>query len=83
MTNSAASGPAPKRIFLLALVVAIAVTGWLLLRVNTSAAARECLAAYRAARTAADSAAVDSLVPVPNGGSSPERCLVIRTSARW
>ena len=52
-----------------------------MLQAYTSAAVKECQAGYRAARTAADTTRVDSLVP--EGGADPHSCGFIRSSARW
>ena len=66
------------------MIVAVPALGfalWLMLQAYTSPAARACAAGYRAARTATDTARVDSLVP--GGGADPHSCGFIRTSARW
>jgi len=87
MTQPTGSGPGtpPKRVLLGAMVVLVLAAALLMLRVNTSHAARECAARYRAARTAADSAGVDTLVP--GSGETPDleahSCGFIRKSARW
>jgi hypothetical protein len=57
---------------------------WLFLRMYTSPAVAECFARYRQARTAADSALVDSLVPGSRGASvRGTTCGLMKSSARW
>lgn len=72
---------APPWWFFLALVPVLGLGGWIMLQAYTSAAVKECRAGYRAARTAADTTRVDSLVP--EGGADPHSCGFIRSSARW
>lgn len=74
----------PKWVVAAFLATALLVSAWLMLRVNSSAEARECRARYQAARTAADTAVVDLLVPA-HGTTNREahRCGFIRASARW
>lgn len=73
--------PAPWPVVLVALVLVAVIGWWLITRTNVSPQARECGERYRAARTAADSAAVDSLVP-PSGDPG-HTCGMMRTNARW
>lgn len=71
----------PPRWFFLALIPVLGLGLWIMLRVYTSSAVTQCRAAYHAARTAADTTRVDSLVP--GGGADPHSCGFIRSSARW
>lgn len=75
---------APPRAVLLVAALIVAAAAWYLLRSYTGDAARECRALYRASRSAADTARVDSTVtPGSAGRSDPRTCGFIRTSARW
>jgi len=57
---------------------------WLLLNLYTSPASRECLALYRAARTAADTLTIDhTLPPSANRNAQPVPCGFVRVHARW
>lgn len=75
----------PRRVVLVTATAALFVIAWVMLHANTSAAATRCAREYRAARTAADTAAVDALVPerAPQAGGSQSTCAMLRTSARW
>lgn len=82
--------PAPSRMsapparVLLAAVLVLAIAAWLILRTYTSAAARECSALYRSARTAADTARVDTTVTRGSRAQQePGTCGGMRSSARW
>lgn len=77
----AARRPAPLPVLLAALVLFALVGWWLMTHTNVSPQARECGERYREAGTAADSAAVDSLVP-PSGDPG-HTCGLMRTNARW
>jgi hypothetical protein len=72
----------PPVSFYAGILVVILAVGWLMLRMYTSAASRECYSGYHAARTAADTARVDSLVPDPKDPVA-HTCGWIRSSARW
>jgi hypothetical protein len=78
------TGPGTRRraFLLVASSLALAIAGWLMLRTYTTAASRECVALYHAARTAADSAAVDRIVPHPDRPEATS-CGFTRSSARW
>jgi hypothetical protein len=57
---------------------------WLLLNLYTSPASRECIALYRAARTAADTLTVDqTLPPSAQQNAQPRTCGFVRVHARW
>lgn len=57
---------------------------WYFSRLYTSDAARECLALYHQATTAADSARVDTtVVPASRKLSEPRTCVSFRGGARW
>ena len=74
----------PPRAVLLIAALIFAAAAWYLLRSYTGNAARECRALYRASRSAADTARVDSTVTAAGAGrSDPHTCGFIRTSARW
>lgn len=79
------SDPPPKWLMLVAICLILLVAGWMMLHVNTSTASRECGVQYRSARTAADTARVDSLVPGGGREGHPEAhsCGFIRHTARW
>jgi ABC-type nickel/cobalt efflux system permease component RcnA len=68
----------PMRIVVVVLIVLVA--AWFFLRSYTSSASRECVRQYRLARTAADTARVDSTVV---SHSDPRPCVVMRMAARW
>lgn len=73
----------PKPVLLLALLV-VGMAAWFLLRSFTSPAARECRALYRSARTAVDTALVDSTVtPGASAQAEPHACGFMRISNRW
>jgi len=86
MTTPAASprsSTPPKRVLLVA-VFMVGVAAWLLAGSFTSAGARECGALYHAARTAADTARVDSTVtPGSSAQSEPHTCGFMRIGNRW
>jgi hypothetical protein len=83
MLTNPAAGPRRWALFLAASLLAL-VGAWLLLRSYTSDAARECLALYRSAANAADTARIDTLVPRGSRSEAdPRTCGFIRTSARW
>ena len=69
----------PRRALLLVLPL-VALGLWLLFRSYTTPAARECIARYRAAKTAADTARVDQMVLSSRESSS---CGFMRIGARW
>jgi len=77
-------GQAPPRWVLLVSAGLVLLTGWLMLRMYTSSGVRECQSLYGSAHSAADSAAVDTMV---TRGSRRERdphsCGFLRLSARW
>ncbi len=81
------SGPARQalpRPAVVVLLVILFVAGWLFFRRYTSSASRECLALYRAARTAADTARIDTtFTPASRKESDPRSCGFLRHSARW
>ncbi len=85
MTELPESGSqAPPKWVLIVAVLLLAIAAWPLLRTYTSAAGRECLALYRSARTAADTARVDSTVTPGNRAlSEPHSCGFTRIAARW
>ena len=68
----------------IALALVVAVTAWAFRDVFVSPASRACMALYRAARTAADTAAADHTIP-EQAPRTPEArsCGNIRQFARW
>ena len=76
--------PAPPRRIWIAALPFLAVAAWLGLRMYTSFGSDQCADGYAAARTAADTARVDSLVPEDEHGVKEKvSCGFRRTSARW
>ena len=76
--------PSPPRWVWIAALPFLAVALWLGLRMYTSFGSDRCADGYAAAKTAADSARVDSLVPDDgHGGKEKFSCGFRRTSARW
>jgi hypothetical protein len=58
--------------------------GWIFLRRYTSPGARECVELYHEARTAADTARVDTtMVPGSAGTADPRSCGSMRYASRW
>jgi len=85
MVDDSASrrGPIPWLAVAVAALVVIA-AGWIFLRRYTSAGTRECVALYREARTAADTARVDTtVVPSSARHSDPRSCGSMRSASRW
>lgn len=76
---------APPTWVWLATLPAIALALYIMLHMYTSSGSDECAARYGAARTAADTLQVDSLVPDKGGtnGKAKFSCGFMRTSARW
>ncbi len=72
----------PPRRILLATVAGALLAGWVLLRAYTNPASTDCIERYHAARTAADTAHVDSLVPKTRTGNR-STCGFMRASTRW
>ena len=74
----------PRWVIAAFLAAALLVSVWLMLRVNSSAKARECRSRYQAAHTAADTALVDLSVPTHDSAEiEVHSCGFIRRSARW
>ncbi|MBK6423033.1 MAG: hypothetical protein IPI38_09485 [Gemmatimonadetes bacterium] len=87
MTAPTATEPLPgrpvPRVAMAASALALgALAVWMLLGLYQTRGARECLARYGAARTAADTARVDALVPGP-AGPEAHSCGFTRRTARW
>ena len=76
-----------KQIPWLGLVLAglvILIGGWVLLRRYSTAAARECVALYREALSASDTARIDTtVVSASLRESDPRSCGSMRSSSRW
>lgn len=74
----------PPRVALAVALAILIAAAWLLVRLYTNSAVDECRALYRAARTAADTAAVDRIVPKgAEGRQTPGSCGFMRGSGRW
>lgn len=74
---------APKWLWPLGLLV-IGFAAWIMMRSYTTRGAAECRSLYRAARTAADTAWVDTTItPGSRAHQEPHTCGFMRTSARW
>jgi hypothetical protein len=75
--------PPPRRVWLLSVPVLL-LGLWMLLRMYSSFGSDQCADGYAAARTAADTSRVDSLMPVDEHGVREKfSCGFRRTSARW
>jgi hypothetical protein len=73
----------PKRILAAAAIV-IALAAWWLLHTYTSAGTHECEALYKSARSAADTARIDTVVTAGSRAQNePRTCGFLRKSARW
>lgn len=74
-----------SRILVAVVSVAVgAVTAWAFSNAFVSAEAAECRRLYAAARTAADTAAVEATIPKGREGSTDKRsCSTRRYNARW
>jgi len=85
MTQQPDSGPrSPPKWVLLAAAVGLALAAWFMLRMYTSDGARECQALYRSARTAIDTARVDTTVTRGSRKQAdPPSCGFMRHSNRW
>ena len=69
---------------ILAASLGLAIAAWFLFRSYTSDAARECIALYNTAQSAADTSRIDSLIPQGSRAESdPRTCGFLRQSARW
>ena len=84
MTNpTTGARPVPRIAIVVALVVMLAMA-WLLMGRYTSAGARQCQDLYNRARSAADTAKVDSTItPASLKETDPRSCGFMRSSARW
>ena len=85
MRRALRARPAPVPVIIVALLIGLAITWWLMTHLNISAASRECHRRYAEARTAADTAAVDAHVPDPDATTSTASasCGGMRGNARW
>lgn len=77
--------PAPRVVILASVAAGVVLVWWLMTHAFISASARECHRRYSAARTAADTAAVDAHVPDSNATTSAASasCGGMRENARW
>lgn len=86
MTAAPATETSPRARFatLLGLPLAL-LTVWLISQAYTTNASRQCLALYRAAHSAIDSASVDATIPdtPDNRGPEAHSCGFTRSFARW
>jgi hypothetical protein len=85
MSDDSGATPAPSlRLNIVIGVVLAALVGWFFLRTNTSEAGRECRALFHAARTAADTARIDTtFAPSSRLTSDPRSCGFMRGNAIW
>ena len=75
---------APPRAVIFIAAAALALAAWLLSRSYTSSGTREFLSLYHSARTAADTARIDTtFTPGNRSRAEPHSCGFLRTSARW
>jgi len=73
----------PKRILVSAVII-VAIAAWWLLHSYTSGGTQECEKRYHAARSAADTARIDSVVtPGSRAQREPRTCGFMRRTARW
>jgi len=69
---------------LLAAAIVCALAAWFLLQAYTNVGAQECRDLYAAARTAADTARIDTTVTAGSRRQSePRTCGFMRKTARW
>jgi hypothetical protein len=74
----------PPRRILAAAAMAVVLAAWWLLHTYTSAGTRECEALYKSARSAADTARIDTVVTAGSRAQNePRTCGFLRKSARW
>jgi hypothetical protein len=79
------AGPAapPKRVLIVAAIMAV-LACWFLLHTYTNAGARECRTLYHAARSAADTARIDTLITEGSRAQNePRTCGFMRHAAWW
>lgn len=73
----------PTRV-LVASTIVLAIAAWFLLRTYTNAGAEACRKLYGSARSAADTARIDTLVTAGSRRlSEPRTCGFMRKTARW
>lgn len=77
-------GRPPSWALMSVIAVVLLATGWMLFHMYTGGGTRGCGRLYRAAHTAADSARVDTIVPVARSGTGLQThsCGYLRTNAR-
>lgn len=81
-TSPPAHSPPMRVLIVTTFLAAIAV--WFVLHAYTSTGTAECRELYRAARTAADTAGIDTLVTRGSRGQNePRTCGFMRRTARW
>jgi hypothetical protein len=74
----------PPRRILVAATVVVALAAWWLLHTYTSTGTHECEKLYHSARSAADTARIDTLVTAGSREQSePRTCGFMRRTARW
>lgn len=71
----------PLRALVAAMLLAV-VAGWIMIRAYSNPTSTDCLRRYHAARNAADSAQVDSLVPNTFTGNR-RSCGFLRSTTMW
>lgn len=73
----------PMRVLVPGAIV-LALAAWFLLHAYTNAGTRECRALYASARSAADTAGVDTLITAGSRRQNePRTCGFMRKTARW
>ncbi len=82
VTEPLPARPVPRAVIAAGTLALAALALWILLGLYQTRGARECLRHYAAARTAADTARVDALVPGP-AGPEAHSCGFTRRTARW
>lgn len=77
--------PIPRRFLMIGILAsATVIAGWAFRDSFVSCQARECARMYRAARTAADTVAVEATVPAGEHQTrEPRSCGSFRSAARW
>lgn len=77
--------PSPRGLRLVALLGMAGVAAWLMLNAYQAPATKECQRRYHDAKTPAEWALVDGLIPDVRGNRGPEAhsCGFFRSAARW
>ncbi len=81
-TTPAAGRPVPRAVLAAGGLALAGLAVWIVLGLYQARGTRECLRRYGKARSAADTARVDALVPGP-AGPEAHSCGFTRRAARW